>query len=190
MSANLTARLIFLTDAAHLLAKSAPETSSYLMSRRTSLMLENDRRLSDVERQRLCTSCGHILIPGQGEGDSVRHETQKYPKGKGKKKPKTDGEARRRRQEAGGRGTLRIFHCGTCGRDTVVPMPAPAPIVRKHSQAAAAPEVPERKPATANASSKKRAKARRDGLAALLRDAAAASTARPGLSLADFMKTD
>jgi len=187
MTANLSARLGFLTDAAHLLAKTAPETSAYLMSCRTGLMARNDVPLPEAQRQHLCTSCGHILIPGQQ--DAIRYETQKALRVK-KKRQKTAKDARPPRQEAGGQGPRRIISCGTCGVDTIIKMSAPDPISRKPLKVVAATSVPEQKPATANASSKKRAKSRKAGLVALLQNQATASTTRPSLSLADFMKKD
>jgi hypothetical protein len=158
---HLAGQMSFLTDAAHLLAKSAPETSAYLMSQRNALLLSHDLPLSDVKRQHACTSCGHIMIPGHG--DALRVEAAKVAR------PKKDGDALRRAPgtkaaklpaapaaatasttvagpgSSGAakekEGSFKIYTCSMCHKYTRVALPPPPAIVRR-----------KRKPATVGAS--------------------------------------
>ena len=63
-SPDLTARLRYLNDSAHLLATTAPATSKYLMSQRNSLMFDNGIDRSDPHRRDACGACGTIVILG------------------------------------------------------------------------------------------------------------------------------
>ncbi|KAL1896773.1 hypothetical protein Sste5346_004406 [Sporothrix stenoceras] len=90
MATATSTQLRFLTDAAHLLRQSAPETSAHLMRRRIDIALNSQAQAAataastgstgplssstsapiaalpqnDIQRQHVCTSCGLILIPG------------------------------------------------------------------------------------------------------------------------------
>lgn len=191
---TLSPTLHFLTDAAHLLAQTAPETSAHLMSQRGALMFHNDLTLSDVQRQHVCGSCGHIMVPGNA--DLLKLESNKAQRRKRK------GKAIAGRADAQKKTGLRkTLTCGMCGRYTQITLPPAPPIVRrtKRTKANGASSLPvEQPPATAapapapakpsaNASSKKRAKNRKQGLQALLQSQAA-SGPKVGLSLSDFMR--
>jgi len=197
----LPATLSFLTDAAHLLLPMAPETSAHLMSRRNSLMFNNDINQSDVHRQHTCGCCGHIMIAGQGDRlkmkSNIIGRRKKGPgaKQKGKEVPPT-------------KGCQKTFMCSKCSRYTKINFDAPTRTPRRRFKQQAskaissmddvpskpislptiAPSEPSNK-LTANASSKKRAKNRKQGLQALLQQS---SNSKPqggmGLSLADFMQ--
>ncbi|KAJ1338696.1 RNAse P Rpr2/Rpp21/SNM1 subunit domain-containing protein [Microdochium nivale] len=67
LTESLPASLVFLTDAAHLLAAACPQTSAHLMSQRSALMSSNNLVVSDTQRQHACTACGHIMVPGHGD---------------------------------------------------------------------------------------------------------------------------
>ncbi|KAL7624144.1 hypothetical protein AAE478_005701 [Parahypoxylon ruwenzoriense] len=199
--------LSFLTDAAHLLAKTAPETSAYLMTRRNSLMFNNDLEQSDMQRQHVCGACGHIMIPGQGS--ELQTGANKATQGNKKMEKKK----RNIKTSLGEKSTLgarcrKRFTCGMCCRYTDISVPPPPPISRRRpikpiksldsaaAAAAAHPNAtlplppPEPAKVSANASSKKRAKSRKQGLQALLQQAQS-SASKPqnglGLSLSDFM---
>lgn len=198
---QLSPHVHFLNDAAHLLSQSAPETSAFLMRRRNELLVENDVPISDTQRQSVCCSCGHIMIPGQG--DTLKIETQKMLRSKIKKQPqphrssacRAPASSSNRRLRPG--GISKIVTCGSCSKDTRLDLEGPNQISRKkavqqktsqekQTQALA------REPVklSANASSKKRAKNRKAGLQALLdqKQGSASSSAGFGLSLSDFMK--
>jgi hypothetical protein len=193
-----TTTLSFLTDAAHLLATTAPETSAYLMSRRNDLMFEHEVPLSDKQRQHVCSCCGYIMLPGKGSCLQVKSGIRPSRKNKLRSTGSTGGPHNP--------GPTKAITCGHCGRLTNVKLPAPAPIswrkvkVEKMAKAlgasgssttaqAQAQETASQK-ASSNASSKKRAKSRKAGLQALLDQSSASRNSRPGglgLSLADFM---
>ncbi|RDA89046.1 hypothetical protein CP533_2360 [Ophiocordyceps camponoti-saundersi (nom. inval.)] len=65
-SDQLAAKVDFLTDAAHLLRGSAPETSAHLMRHRSDLMSLAGVPQPQLQRQHVCSACGHIMIPGKG----------------------------------------------------------------------------------------------------------------------------
>lgn len=198
-----TAALRFLTDAGHLLATSAPETSAYLMSRRNDLMFAHEIPQSDRQRQHVCSCCGHIMLYGQGSSLEINP---------GKKANRVSRSARRWKgsdaktlRPEPRSGPTKIMTCGHCGRQTKLTLPPPAPISRRKARGQTGPRVSgpgeassvsSNTPketlmprASANASSKKRAKSRKAGLQALLNQSNAARNSMPGLglSLADFM---
>lgn len=191
-----TATLSFLTDAAHLLATTAPETSAYLMSRRNDLMFEHEIPLPDKQRQHVCSCCGHIMLPGKGSRLQVKSEIRPSRKNKSRPTGSTGG--------GPNPGPTKALTCGHCGRLTNVKLPAPAPISRRKvkvekatkgsgslgSSTTAQVQEPASQKTSSNASSKKRAKSRKAGLQALLDQSNASRNSRPGglgLSLADFM---
>ncbi len=194
------ATLRFLTDAGHLLAAVAPETSAYVMSRRNALMFEHEMPVSDKHRQHVCGCCGHIMLLGSGSHLQVK--PGKRPNKKLRSAQRSKGMHAKRLDPETTSGPTKAITCGHCGRLTEVKLPAPGPISRRKDKmekviakasgqraapgsSSAAQEVPSQK-ATSNASSKKRAKSRKAGLQALLEQS---SASRPGLglSLADFM---
>ncbi|KAK6844780.1 hypothetical protein PG995_014890 [Apiospora arundinis] len=202
---TLEPSLRFLTDAAHLLAKTAPETSAHLMAKRNAFMFENNLELPDRQRERICGSCGHIMVPGAG--DALKLETDKVIRkscrNKGAAAAKPDAKKAGRVS-----GIRKVITCKMCDRYTKFDFPPPPSIARRAkakpvtaktpglpsvatsatSNAAPASE-PAKAPPSANASSKKRAKNRKQGLQALLQSqASSAPKVGLGLSLADFMK--
>lgn len=208
---DLSPHVHFLNDAAHLLSHSAPETSAFLMSRRTELLVENDISLSDAQRQHVCSACGHILIPGHQSTNLEIIKTDKSPRSKSKRRtPRTQQQTSsskpavppsQTRTMPG--GIAKVLSCGSCARKTSFKLEGPKRISRGRKTSTQQSKVPdERKlqagaePAkpSANASSKKRAKNRKAGLQALLdqRQGAASSSSSSslglGLSLSDFMK--
>lgn len=202
VSSELGPQLQFLTDAAHLLSASSPETSAFLMSRRTSLLVDHDVLVTDHQRQHVCSCCGHIMVPGQGT--ELKIGADRVLKGRISKQPKARGAppaaAPSSSQKA---GMSKVFTCGDCSRYTKLQLPPPKPlkargrskrvdqqkVLLQEKRPAAAPTEPAR--LSANASSKKRAKNRKAGLQALL-DQRSGQGSSPssglGLSLSDFMK--
>lgn len=203
-------RLDYLNDAAHLLVTTAPETSAYLMWKRNSLMFDHGVSQSDAHRQHVCGSCGHIMIPGQGstlQMKTARAVRKRHPRSR--RKPPgprqmttspSDRSAQRTPEVMEESGTTqKRVNCGMCGRYTKIDIPAAPPNSRlkrtiKTSSQTSQPGghvSPTEKPAkvAANASSKKRAKSRKQGLQALLQQSQAPNPrAGFGLNLADFLK--
>jgi len=186
-SPELSARLRFLNDAAHLLATSAPETSRHLMSRQHLLL--SDSNLDHVEDQkpRACWACGTIMILGwNGTFEDPRASRKSTLRGKALKKK------------------AMVYTCDCCSRKTRFPIPPPPKISRSKSASSKAMPVsastssnkpqPVGSPASSqlsNPSSKKRAKSRKQGsLSAILAKQKAsqgASGSGFGLDLMDFM---
>jgi hypothetical protein len=162
---ELPGTIDFLTDAAHLLRTTAPETSAHLMSHRGNLLSQYGASPSDVQRQHVCGGCGIIMIPGQEALLKLEARKNMRKKTKGKKSgtnstPKDNKE-----------GPCKIIHCDNCQRDTKIALTAPGPAVRRKTaqnkvKKTPAPVEPPKQ--TSNANSKKRAKSRKAGLQALL----------------------
>ncbi|KAI8724659.1 hypothetical protein NCS52_00035500 [Fusarium sp. LHS14.1] len=173
----------FLTDAAHLLRMTAPETSAHLMSVRGQLLFQQGIPSSDIQRQHVCGRCGLIMIPGRGSTLKVDARKAIRRKAEGAKSTESTPEISQPS------GPCKVFHCNSCQQDTKISLPPPGPATRRKAaiqskvKKAVAPEP--LKP-TANASSKKRAKNRKAGLQALL-SGQKQQTANP-LSLSHFMK--
>lgn len=191
-SQRLAADLDFLTDAAHLLRQTAPETSAHLMRQRADLMHHNGLAQNELHRQHVCDACGHIMIPGQKT--TLKLDGRPYP---GIRKR---GETKRSMDKAASTGPIKSITCGHCKRATRISLPAPEAVSRRKTPQAPAinkkTDMPvmrvsglhDQKPASnaSNASSKKRAKNRKGGLQALLSGQQQKSS--NSLSLADFMK--
>lgn len=194
---SLASSLRFLTDAAHLLATTAPETSAHLMTQRSALMFNNDLPQSDAQRQHVCGSCGHIMI--QGKGSTIKLEAEKAMRKSRMRKVAPTNQAKKPVVPAA--GTLKQLTCRNCARYTKIQLP-PAPRAMRHGPKPArlssargigtVPAVPsamsEPPKVSANANSKKRAKNRKQGLQALLQQSQASNSMGLGLSLTDFMK--
>ncbi|KPM34118.1 hypothetical protein AK830_g12455 [Neonectria ditissima] len=183
---DLPGTVDYLTNAAHLLRMTAPETSAHLMSHRSQLLGEHGIPPSDIQLQRACGGCGLIAIAPWGR--TIK------PKATKTSRRKTKGPASRSATSTGSStkplktsSTHRILHCANCQRDTKIALPPPGPAVRVKAGAPARMKKPATADAlkpTANASSKKRAKNRKAGLQALL--SAQQQAANP-LSLSHFM---
>jgi RNase P subunit RPR2 len=197
----LAPSLDFLTDAAHLLARAAPETSAHLMTQRNALMFHNGMALSDAQRQHVCGSCGHIMIPGQESILKLEAEKTRRKRQSKSRIRKPGGAKPASKPTATPAGRLKNWVCGKCERYTKIRLPPAPRMVRRvrpvttagsstaKSSFKAAPSLVDPPKASANASSKKRAKNRKQGLQALLQQSQSSSSkAGLGLSLTDFMK--
>jgi ribonuclease MRP protein subunit SNM1 len=201
-SPAISARLKYLNDSAHLMVTSAPATSAYLLSRCNRLMFDNDLDQTDAHKRHVCGACGNIMILGWT----------------GKRQLETLS-ARKRRGNA--TSTMRrpsseeaksvVYACELCNRKTrqsinttiprslgnqgIINRPrvsrTDTPLKALSSDTHIASRTPSS--ASANASSRKRAKIRKQGgLQALLAKSketnTRASTGDFGLDLLDLMK--
>jgi ribonuclease MRP protein subunit SNM1 len=184
-SQELTARLRYLNDSAHLLATCAPATSKYLMAQCNSLMLDNDIELPESHKRKVCGACGTIMILGW---DSKLEVEQRRGRVRGK-------------SVSGKAGTdwarAMVYECDSCGRKTRVNISTTPKAVPKQKH-----PLPQTKhtlsvnQASTNCSTstpsristgKKRRK--ESGLEAILaRQKATESRAPLGFDLLDFMK--
>ena len=194
-SPELSARLRYLNGSAHLLVANAPATSRYLMSSCNALMFQHSIEPSESQRRKICGACGTIMILGS-EG-SLRVESERH-------KRKRSGQNTPLPGSKSGANKAMVYKCGSCGRVTRFPLPKTTPRSRLRSQplglstganitsasqteASSTPITP----LSTNASSKKRAKARKQsGLEAILakKKASEANGSGFGLNLMDFMK--
>ncbi|KAL1644733.1 hypothetical protein SLS58_004195 [Diplodia intermedia] len=188
---DLSARLKYLHEAARVIALASPETSAFLESQYSHLLAEND------------------LIPP----DSRKREEQVPPR-----KPKKKGsKVQKPGQPESGKGCkMKIYSCLRCSSKARLQIPSnkarmgtrklakspsgepPTPTTAAITQtpaagpeAAAAPATAPANPAPANANSKKRAKARKGGLQALLANSKKETNPSKGfgLDLMDLMRS-
>lgn len=138
---DLSPHVNFLNDAAHLLSQASPQTSAFLMRRRNELLVENDVPISDAQRQHVCSSCGHILVPGQG--DMLRINPDKTPRNKfrvgkqsqlQKKLAASTPSAKEQRHQARA-AVSKVITCRQCYRPTRLEMEGPRPILRQRKAA-------------------------------------------------------
>lgn len=188
---ELSARLRYLNDSAHLLVATAPSTSRYMMSSCNALMFDRNIDQSETQRRKICGACGTIMILGW-EG-TVQLESQKQRRKENDKK-----------KDAPNARKAIVYKCEACSRKTRFPIPPPVPRNKIRAQrqmpssGTGATNLPQAKassttstPLSTNASSKKRAKARKQGgLGAILAQRKASEPSRSGfgLDLMDFMK--
>jgi ribonuclease MRP protein subunit SNM1 len=190
-SPELSARLRYLNDSAHLLTTTAPATSRYMMSSCNALMFDRNIDQSETQRRKVCGACGTIMILGWE--CTVQLESQKRRRKKGDQS-----------KDAPNSSKAIVYKCESCSRETRFPIPLPAPRNKMRSQrqmpssGTGAMNLLQAKansttstPLSTNASSKKRAKARKQGgLGAILAQKKASEASRSGfgLDLMDFMK--
>lgn len=211
---DLSARLKYLHEAAHVMALASPETSSFLESQYSHLLAENDLLPPESRKREVCGACGTILIPGISCTVTQEQIPPSKPKKKGSKVRKPGP------SEANRCCKMKIYSCLRCSSkarlqipsskarmgirkptkasaaETPTPTPTPttAALSSAESGATTAPVTAPANlaPAAANASSKKRAKARKGGLQALL--ASSKKETKPstgfGLGLMDLMRSD
>ena len=183
-SLDLTARLRYLNDSAHLLATTAPATSKYLMLKCNSLMFDNSIEQPEAYKRKACGACGTIMILGW-EG---KLEVESGRAQRGKRKTTTDGTR------------AMVYRCESCGSKTRLNVSTSPSSSQKHKSISHA-KLTSSTLQTSNASTlsantppqaKKRTKARKQGglEAILARQKAAESRGLSGfgLDLLDFMK--
>jgi len=190
---ELSARLRYLNDSAHLLAVTAPSTARYLMSRCNSLVFDNDLELSESHRRKVCGACGTIIIMGWEARVEIFPRRGRRGKALGEK------EAPPRRKDL-------VYTCESCSRTTrfsIAPAASKARPLKSASTSSTKNLIPQlATPGTStnvitpanpspNSSSKRRAKTRKQsGLGAILANKKASEAPKLGfgLDLMDFMK--
>ncbi|OMP88319.1 hypothetical protein BK809_0003076 [Diplodia seriata] len=205
---DLSARLKYLHEAAHVMALASPETSSFLESQYSHLLAENDLIPPESRKREVCGACGTILIPGI----SCTVTQEQVPPRKSKKK---GSKVQKLGQSEAGKGCkMKIYSCLRCSSKARLQIPSkkarmgtrkparspsgesPAPTTAAITQTPAAePDAPATAPANpapANANSKKRAKARKGGLQALLANSKKETNPSKGfgLDLMDLMRSN
>lgn len=179
-SPDLTARLRYLSDSAHLLAATAPATSKYLMSKCNSLMFDNDIELSESHRRKVCGACGTIMILGW-DGKLEAGSQRRGARGKS-----ISGKALTDRARA------MVYKCESCGRKTRINISTSPSSVPKYKSAISHTNhtlsITEASN-TSQSGGKKRTKSRKQGgLEAILARRKATDSRSSGFDLLDFMK--
>jgi ribonuclease MRP protein subunit SNM1 len=199
---SISARLKYLNDSAHLLVISAPGTSAYLMSRCNTLMFDNDLNQSDAQKRHVCGACGNIMMLGWT--GTRQMESLKVQRGRRNARSTVP-------QSSIAKVKTVVYTCERCSRrtrqsiNTTIPRSSKTLDLNNHPEASqiATPfkaSLLETHPAArtlsltpANASSRKRAKIRKQGgLQALLAKTNETDTRGSsgdfGLDLLDLMK--
>lgn len=189
-SPELSARLKYLDEAAHLLAPTASETSKHIMLKYNSLLFDATDPHKPIKNGKACGGCGTIMILGW-------EATMEPSNHRRRKKGKSDGNAPRSKSIS--------FKCQSCHRTTRHPI---LTIQQRHKptskssnlsnfsttvssstlQSKTHPSAADTPSASSN--SKKRAKSRKQGgLQALLakQKTSQEASSRFGLNLQDFM---
>lgn len=186
---ELSARLQYLNDSAHLLSATAPETSRHLMSRHDSLLFDSSLDPPNTQKRKACGACGTIMILGWNGVLELKQPGRKNKRRQGKvSKPQR----------------AVVYTCDCCGSKTRNSFPAPHQKYKpgtKSSKAVSAAAAASSATLTkgnpglgqsSNSNSKKRAKSRKQSsLQAILAKQKAsegASASGFGLNLMDFMK--
>ncbi|TPX23187.1 hypothetical protein DIZ76_012513 [Coccidioides immitis] len=199
---HMAARLEFLKKSALMLVSDSPSTSAHLLAAHNCVLYELSKPMSFSQKREYCPSCGSICLPATTCTVSTR---ARAPKGarRGRMPPTNDKES------------CAVYNCLRCHRQTVQPFKKAKPnrpggriaadtsalnSLQPTSQTeTSAPELnvaatlssAKMKSSSDNASSKKRAKARKQqGLLAAL--AASKQTSQPSpstsLDLLDFLQ--
>ncbi|BCS20434.1 ribonuclease P Rpr2/Rpp21/SNM1 subunit [Aspergillus puulaauensis] len=181
-----TPRLNFLKDSASSLSSTSPSTAAYLMSAHNVIFHEEHKPLNQRLHDSFCGACGSPRNSEWTKVTSIKKKNQKRATSSLAKGLTAEGAT--------------VHKCLRCRRRTVTQPRAPSksapvtvPIVdSRPSSSAETPALPEQVSAsktTENASSKKRAKARKQGgLQALLATKQSQSDSTKSLDLFDFLQ--
>ncbi|TVY49943.1 hypothetical protein LOCC1_G000472 [Lachnellula occidentalis] len=187
---EVSARLRYLNDSAHLLAATAPETSRHLMSRHDSLLFDSNLNPPNTQKRKACGACGTIMILGWNGVLEIEQPGRKN---------------KRRQGKVSNPQRAVVYTCNCCGSKTRNSFPTPPQKYKPGTKssktvpisATASSRTPQTKDTPSlgqslNSNSKKRAKSRKQGsLQAILakqKAAEGASASGFGLDLMDFMK--
>ncbi|KAK2628001.1 hypothetical protein QTJ16_002647 [Diplocarpon rosae] len=181
---EISARLTFLGDSAHMLAATAPATARYMMSTHNAIMFETNIEPTESQMMRACGACGNIMILGWDATLELRM------KGKGKQGVEADKQIK-----------TMVYNCGTCSRKTRISTGTSKPPARHGktiSESLSSPRSISNRtasqPITTATTSKRRNRQKNKGaLAAILaknEKSQASSSSGFGLDLLDFMKKD
>ncbi|KAF2804918.1 uncharacterized protein BDZ99DRAFT_145769 [Mytilinidion resinicola] len=197
----LQSRLQYLKDAAHLLHAQSPTAAAVLGAQYDKLLVDRNLDLEasqkewDSHRRDICGACGNLLIPGRS--CQVSQESHSSKSSKAPKSKRRTGDVEK----------AMVYTCSRCDAKTVQPLQRPpkllgrqAGISKSQNQTNSNPRATaissddtSTAPKSANASSKKRAKARKQGGLQALLDKSKSDTSKSrqgefGLDLMDFMK--
>lgn len=172
-----TPRLNFLKDSASFLSSTSPSTAAYLMSAHNAIFYEDHRSLNQRLHDSFCGACGSPRKSEYTKVASVKKNSQKRVSSSLKGQT-ADGAT--------------VYKCLRCRRRTVTPTRTSskgAPLTVDSTAAKTQPAQVSASKTAENASSKKRAKARKQGgLQALLGRKQSQSGPSKSLDLFDFLQ--
>ncbi|KAL8713059.1 MAG: hypothetical protein Q9220_002919 [cf. Caloplaca sp. 1 TL-2023] len=196
---TLEARLAFLDRSARLLHEAAPSSSAYLMSQRNLVAEQNEKSLSKAQLKDICKACGTILMPDltlkreiTDQGIAKRNTGDSH-------NLESDGLMKRIRTECliCRRVVLAPVQPSQQRQDKVIPLRSTQAMGASKTSASDSDSIMEKgvtqvmKHPSANESSRKRSKARKQGGLQALLEKSKDSGSRPpgfGLDLMDFLK--
>lgn len=210
------ARTNYLNDSAHLLTSTSPAISRHLISQMHAVALDTNQGLSEAQKRDACGACGNLMIPGWTSCTYLDKGTSRLElRMRTNRKGKTGDLQLREGGGAAAAAEKCIFHeCLVCNRKTRQPLqisvksnskqqeqvsspslasPASAVTGRTQLPAKSRPEPP--MSSSMNASSRRRARARKQGgLQALLAtkkedESSGGLSTGFGLDLMDFMRS-
>ncbi|KAL8718170.1 MAG: hypothetical protein Q9225_004665 [Loekoesia sp. 1 TL-2023] len=195
---GLDARIHFLDASARLLQNVVPETSAHLMQQRNLVAEEFEKPLNKAQLKDICKACGAILVPDLTSKSQVIDPSAPIS---AKKRRRI---TRRSDEQAEQLQTECLLCCRVISTSMqshsrkdmqeavqLIKMAEPSNAAASEAGTSLSSSNMEEKPASANASSKKRAKARKQGgLQALLEKSKGTESKSSGLGLElmDFMK--
>ena len=209
-NALVSKRLQYLKDSAHLLKPVSPAVSAYMMSQFYKLSFDNEIEVSNTQQRGVCAACGNIFIPGW-TGDisrSVRDDSRRLRQAGNHDKDSSKPIGHQVEGTIAHEAAI-VFACHMCNQETrqVFERGSRIPVLSTHAQShnatveegsSLSPKIPGKnisKSTIANTSSRRRAKARKQGgLRALLLQKQHPSPKDPadgfGLDLMDILKPE
>lgn len=187
------------------MASIAPPTSAYLMSQCNKLMFKEGLDAPDTHRRHVCGTCGNIMTGWTGSVQ-IRRTNAMRRKGKRKRNASTEGRTRENKGDCNANteadslahpARAMAYICDFCSQETQQSLPNTSSIARRANPQPFSSSLQSNihQPllsSNINSSSKKRAKARKQGgLQALLAKNKEASSFRGcgfGLDLLDLLK--
>ncbi|KAI9843535.1 MAG: hypothetical protein M1837_006290 [Sclerophora amabilis] len=169
MASSITSRLHYLNDGAHMLFSTSPQISSQLLSQFNKVTFDNELKLPESRQRQVCGACGNIMLPGRS--------SHIYPD---RPVRKSSGRNRRCKKQPRQSKKFIVFDCDRCHRKTRQVLQSGPQSSLSTAKASRVPTASasanedqtghviqkgqgQPSPAMANASSKKRAKARKQG---------------------------
>ncbi|KAK0109720.1 hypothetical protein ONS95_002399 [Cadophora gregata] len=179
---ELSVRLRYLNDSAHLLATTSPTASRYLMNRHNALMFDSKIELSQEQKTKACGACGTITTLGweaSSENDIQRKKRKGRLGSQVTKLPKA-----------------MVYSCGICSKKTRIPTGtskpgrrSKVPLQSTTISTAPTPQAPSGETSNPPQKAAKRKQRKKGVLEAILaRNHPQPSNTGFGLDLSDFMK--
>ncbi|KAL1959137.1 hypothetical protein VTO42DRAFT_2924 [Malbranchea cinnamomea] len=206
-----SSRLDFLKNSAQALHADSPSTAAYLLATHSQLIIDQGKALTPNQTRQFCPACGSIRLPGWTSTVFTTQKKRKKDRRSGKTADATEPSSR-------SPGSRIVYRCLRCDRHVIQPLQKPTRFTNKQPQntvtsssisqttlspTPASPIAPpavqsslsnltDEKKRSENASSKRRAKSRKNqGLLAMLaanKQESRSHTPSASLDLLDFLQ--